>query len=178
MLISKTRVNLFLLLVISAPDINTLRQDLSSLLCRKSSGLFFSTGPQSTCDPWHLWRSQCELLLFEVIIFLTIDSRAWQPWQSQVHEVSICQYVMYVHWANMDSLIGRMDVRVSWKCYNLGLPAGKVYSDRQDNWTVPMGGNQAPAVYRKIPVYRDWTQIPIPGFLKKIPSKMEVASPP
>ena len=25
---------------------------------------------------------------------------------------------------------------------------------------------QAPAVYRKIPVYRDWTQIPIPGFLK------------
>ena len=28
------------------------------------------------------------------------------------------------------------------------------------------GGGQAPAVYRKIPVYRDWTQIPIPGFLK------------
>ena len=27
--------------------------------------------------------------------------------------------------------------------------------------------DQAPAVYRKIPVYRDWTQIPIPGFLKK-----------
>ena len=27
-------------------------------------------------------------------------------------------------------------------------------------------GDQAPAVYRKIPVYRDWTQIPIPGFLK------------
>ena len=26
--------------------------------------------------------------------------------------------------------------------------------------------DQAPAVYRKIPVYRDWTQIPIPGFLK------------
>jgi len=26
--------------------------------------------------------------------------------------------------------------------------------------------HQAPAVYRKIPVYRDWTQIPIPGFLK------------
>ena len=25
---------------------------------------------------------------------------------------------------------------------------------------------QAPAVYRKIPVYRDWTQIPIPEFLK------------
>ena len=25
---------------------------------------------------------------------------------------------------------------------------------------------QAPAVYRKIPVYRDLTQIPIPGFLK------------
>ena len=27
---------------------------------------------------------------------------------------------------------------------------------------------QAPAVYRKIPVYRDLTQIPIPGFLKII----------
>ena len=26
--------------------------------------------------------------------------------------------------------------------------------------------HQAPAVYRKIPVYRDFTQIPIPGFLK------------
>ena len=25
---------------------------------------------------------------------------------------------------------------------------------------------QAPAVYRKIPVYRDLTQIPIPGFMK------------
>ena len=29
-----------------------------------------------------------------------------------------------------------------------------------------MTQQQAPAVYRKIPVYRDWTQIPIPGFLK------------
>ena len=28
------------------------------------------------------------------------------------------------------------------------------------------GREQAPAVYRKIPVYRDLTQIPIPGFLK------------
>ena len=26
--------------------------------------------------------------------------------------------------------------------------------------------HQAPAVYRKVPLYRDWTQIPIPGFLK------------
>ena len=56
---------------------------------------------------------------------------------------------MYVHWANMDSLIGRMDVRVSWKCYNLGVPPGKVYSDRQDNWTVPMGGNMHTAQARE-----------------------------
>ena len=32
--------------------------------------------------------------------------------------------------------------------------------------TIACGWLQAPAVYRKIPVYRDWTQIPIPGFLK------------
>ena len=26
-----------------------------------------------------------------------------------------------------------------------GVAAGKVYGDRQDNWTVPMGGNTQPA---------------------------------
>ena len=39
--------------------------------------------------------------------------------------------------------------------------------DRQNNYPILLFcSEQAPAVYRKIPVYRDLTQIPIPGFLK------------